>query len=90
MSKFTHNTEDWELKAYLDWRPKYHTVECDYCGGRGTVGGGFKDIDGERQCPTCYGRGSVDCAPATEKPQIPEALIEHMRRAWWDYHNPKE
>jgi DnaJ-class molecular chaperone len=90
MSKFTHNTEDWELHAFLDWRAKKHPEDCDDCGGCGEVGGGLGDLDGARQCYNCHGSGVILKDPTTQHPEIPPALVEHMRRAWWDYHNPKE
>lgn len=89
MAKFTYNTEDWELHAFLDWKPKQHTEECPDCYGKGTVGGGFKDIDGSRQCSTCCGTGRVTRAPTTPKPEMPAELVEHLRRAWWVFHNKR-
>lgn len=80
-------TEDWKLHAFLDWKPKHKTVDCDYCGGNGYVGGGFKSIDGKESCPQCWGAKIKTVSPTSEKPEIPSALIEHMRRAWWDYFN---
>lgn len=83
----SYNTKDWELHAFLDWKELRHDEECTCCHGRGKVGGGFKDIDGPRQCPTCYGRGVVSKGPTTPRPELPPALVEHMRRAWWDFMN---
>lgn len=80
-------TEDWKLSCFLDWKPKKHQITCPYCNGKGEVGGGFKDIDGPRQCPECFGSRHVTKGPSTVMPAIPEALREHMRRAWWDYFN---
>jgi hypothetical protein len=78
-------TNDWKLDAFIDWMPKSHSEECPYCHGAGEVGGGFKSLDGARECPTCFGRGSVTKGPTTPKPEIPPALREHMRRAWFDF-----
>lgn len=86
---FTFNTKDWELHAFLDWKQKQHSVECPRCNGEREVGGGFKDIDGRRQCPECWGRGFVLKGATTPKPEIPPDLVEHMRRAWWDFHHQK-
>lgn len=78
-------TDDWALSCYLDWRPKNHEEECPDCHGRGECGGGFKDLDGPVQCPTCFGRRTVTKGPRTPKPELPKVLVEHMRRAWWDF-----
>lgn len=83
-------TEDWKLGAYFEWRPKYHSEECSTCHGRGEVGGGFKDLDGKRPCSTCRGVGSTSKQPKTQQPEIPPAIVEHMRRAWWDFVNKPE
>jgi len=80
-------TDDWKLGCFMDWRPKSHEEECPYCHGKGEVGGGFKDLDGPRQCPECFGRRSITKGPMTPQPELPKALVEHMRRAWWDYLN---
>jgi DnaJ-class molecular chaperone len=79
--------EDWKLHAFLDWKPKMKSVECPRCDGRGEVGGGFKDIDGPRPCPDCHGSGIKLVSPTSPQPEIPPDLLEHMRRAWWDWHN---
>lgn len=78
---------DWELHAWIDWKPKMHEEECTSCSGRGVVGGGLGDLDGPRQCTACYGRGTITKPPTSKKPDIPKDLVEHMRRAWWDYWN---
>ncbi len=84
-------TSDWKLECFMDWRPKNHQETCAFCSGNGTVGGGFKSIDGEQTCPKCYGTGNVTKGPTTQQPELPKALVEHMRRAWWDFLNaPKE
>lgn len=80
-------TDDWKLGCFMDWRPKRHEEECPACHGAGEVGGGFKSLDGPRQCENCYGRGTVTKGPSTPKPELPKALTEHMRRAWWDFVN---
>lgn len=84
-------TEDWKLGAWIEWREKYKTEQCPYCFGSGTVGGGFKDLDGPQQCSTCWGTGFVKSKITSPKPELPVKLVEHMRRAWFDYiHNTKE
>lgn len=80
-------TEDWKLGCFMEWRPKHHYEDCQSCLGEGMVGGGFKSLDGQRECPDCFGSGQVHKGPTTPKPELPPALVEHMRRAWWDYTN---
>lgn len=78
-------TEDWKLGCFMEWRPKHKTISCQYCGGRGEVGGGFKDLDGPRPCPECHGTRIRTVAPTSPPPELPPSLVEHMRRAWWDF-----
>lgn len=82
------DTEDWKLSAYMEWKPARSRVKCG-CDG-GMVGGHFKDMEGPRTCPECYGSGTKSFTPKTPKPEIPEALIEHMRRAWMDFWEVKD
>lgn len=91
-NKFTHNTEDWELHACLDWQRKWHIVECDQCHGSGVQPRGLRDsyYGDDTTCSRCFGKGAREVQSTSPKPPIPSALIEHMRRAWWDYHNPKD
>ena len=84
MSKLTEN-DDWKLGCFMEWRPKNHTIDCPDCHGRGEVGGGFKDLDGPQTCPSCFGTKIKAVGPTTEKPELPPELVEHMRRAWWDF-----
>lgn len=79
------DNKEWALKCYMDWVPAKDTEVCKDCGGKGTVGGGFKDMDGPRTCPTCFGRGSRNFHPKSKKPEIPLEVIEHMKKAWIDY-----
>lgn len=90
MSKFTHNTEDWELHACLDWRRKWKTIECDQCSGSGKQPLGLRQsyYGDDTTCTGCFGKGTVSRQSTSPEPPIPSALVEHMRRAWWDYHNP--
>ena len=44
-------------------------------------------IDDARQCTDCNGTGHVSKGSTTQKPDVPTELLEHMRRAWWDFHN---
>lgn len=87
MGEKVAETDEWKLGAWIDWREKPVRRKCQTCHGTGEIGGGFKDIDGPRTCPTCFGTGSVPSHPTTPKPDVPADLIEHMRRAWWDYFN---
>jgi len=80
-------TTDWRLGCFIDWAPKQHYEKCPTCLGHGEVGGGFGDLDGPQQCPKCYGSRMVSKGPTTPKPDLPPALLEHMRRAWWDFFN---
>jgi DnaJ-class molecular chaperone len=82
------DTKDWKLAATLDYKcktePTYHN--CDYCGGSGTVGGGFKSLDGPEDCPRCFGTGgSSDYSHIEPKPAIPRGLIDHMRKSYQEY-----
>jgi len=80
-------TEDWQLSCYLEWRPKNHQEKCEYCDGKGKVGGGFGYLEEAQQCDRCHGLKTVTKGPRTPRPELPKKLIEHMRRAWWDYFN---
>lgn len=82
-------SEDWRLSCFLDWAPKQHIETCPTCKGTGKVGGGLGDLDGPIQCEKCFGTRNITCGPKTPKPQIPAAIKEHMRRAWYDYFNTK-
>lgn len=80
-------TDDWRLKCFMDWAPKNHAEECPTCNGRGETGGHFKSLDGPQICETCWGTKIVTKGPSTPRPELPKAVVEHMRRAWWDYFN---
>lgn len=90
MGKAVVETTDWKLGCFMDWRAKNHSETCPECHGKKEIGGGFKDIDGPRECPTCFGIGTVIKGPTTPRPELPEPLVEHMRRAFWDYVNAKD
>lgn len=77
--------EEWKLGCFLDWRPKVKSIDCPHCQGKGGVGGGFKDLDGPRECDECSGTGIKRINPTSQPPEIPPELREHMRRAWWDF-----
>lgn len=47
-------------------------------------------MDGERDCPECWGRGWKEGHPTSVMPEVPSDLVEHMRRAWWDFFNKKD
>lgn len=79
------NTPDWELRCFFDWHPKYKSVPCSNCNGTGSVNGLSRDIDGSRQCPTCHGSRYQVQAPVSKRPEINPDLVEHMRRAWYDF-----
>ena len=82
---FEKETEDWKLAAFIEWRPKPKHINCTCCNGKGTVGGHFKDLDDPQTCPECYGSGFKMVFANSKMPEIPEELIEHMRRAWYDF-----
>ena len=84
MSNLTEN-DDWKLGCFMEWRPKNHTIACPACNGRGEVGGGFKDLDGSQPCHSCSGTKIKVVGPTTAEPDLPPELVEHMRRAWWDF-----
>lgn len=86
-SKFTHDTDDWKLDCFIDWSPKYHREDCKCCGGSGEIGGGLGWLGDKEVCPECHGLGYINEGPKTKKPELPKALVEHLRRAWWDYFN---
>jgi hypothetical protein len=81
------DTEEWQLSAFIDWKRKKPLVThpCEYCNGRGKVGGGFKSLDGPQDCPECFGTRVGRTEPGEPRPEIPEALIDHMRKAWQQY-----
>lgn len=89
MAEFTHNNEDWELHACLDWQRKWKTVECDRCNGSGREPLAYRDYGDDITCTHCRGRGTREEQSTSPRPELPPALIEHMRRAWWDYFNPR-
>lgn len=78
-------TEEWKLRAFFEWVQKPLFGVCPQCNGRGEIGGGFHDIEGARMCDRCLGNKCVSVKPTTPRPEIPAALAEHMRRAWWDW-----
>lgn len=80
-------TDEWQLKAYMEWVPKCIREPCVHCNGTGSVGGGFKSLSGPEPCPKCCGARTVAAPPKSPRPEIPAGLREHMRRAWWDYVN---
>jgi DnaJ-class molecular chaperone len=82
-------TEDWVLKCFMDWAPKSHQETCDRCNGKGEVGGGFKSLSDPEPCPQCFGTRTVTKGPRTPRPDLPPAIVEHMRRAWFDYFHGK-
>lgn len=87
------DTEDWHLAARLEWIPKKkpYLINCPYCGGRGETGGGFGSFDPPDTCQDCFGSGrSTHPGPDTEKPKLPEDLIEHLRKVWREYYNEKK
>lgn len=80
------DTQDWMLTAQIEWKwvGKDQFTTCDYCGGSGEVGGGFKSLDGPEPCPRCFGSGGK-MQPRPQHPELPPALVKHMRKAWKDY-----
>lgn len=86
------DTEHWKFEILADFKKRDDVeftkeIECEYCGGRGVVGGGFKSFDGAEICYVCGGRGKqeivvVECEP---KPSVDPDLIAHMRTAYKDF-----
>ena len=82
------DTEDWKLGAWIDFKPTKQPTrcECTRCHGGGILGGGFKSMDDPYDCPDCLGRGTVTVYPyLAPKPEVPKELIEHLRKAFYDY-----
>lgn len=82
------DTEGWKLASTVQWVAKKKPIGsvCSYCNGNGEVGGGFKDMDGPRQCPECFGSGRKTVYPDLgEHPEIPPELIAALRKAWLEY-----
>jgi hypothetical protein len=82
------DTDEWRLVMHADFKPINPPVfvKCERCNGTGEIGGHFKDLDGERTCPDCHGiRGHWRGGPSSEKPEVPRALIDHMRKAYLEY-----
>ena len=77
--------DDWKLGCFMEWRAKSHLEVCPTCHGSKEVGGGFKSLDGPRECPECFGIGHITKGPKTPAPEIPAEMREHMRRAWFDF-----
>lgn len=80
-----YETDEWRLSVYIDWKPKFVDIQCPACSGYGTVGGGFKDLDGTRECPQCFGRKYVSKGPSGKAPEVPPELLSAMRLAWADH-----
>lgn len=83
----TLETEEWKLQCFMDWTPKSLYIKCPSCLGKGIVGGGLGSLDGEQECSKCFGRREITKIITEPKPELPKALVEHMRRAWWDFFN---
>ncbi len=85
-------TDDWKLDCFMDWVPKDHQEECASCHGTGkrSVGRmGWIDDD-ESVCRECNGKGWISRGPRVPKPELPKALLKHMRRAWEDFFDEGE
>lgn len=83
-------TDDWKLGCFMDWQPKNHSEDCPTCKGKGEIGGGLGWMDDDKTCPDCHGMRFVTKGPRTPKPALPKAVVEHMRRAWWDFFNKEQ
>lgn len=83
------DTEEWKISAYLDYVPKITGVDvtCPRCGGSGIMGGGFKSMDDPETCNHCWGVRTVfeRRYPKEPKPQLPQDLVDHMRKAYLEY-----
>lgn len=81
------DTRHWKFYLSGGFKPKQlQTKDCDYCGGRGTIGGGFKSIDGPETCPTCYGSKCVEVEERDPIPEIPPELVENLKKTVADYY----
>lgn len=84
-----HNTDEWRISATIDFVPKAikEEVECDHCNGRGSVGGGFHSMTEKEPCDWCGGTGrkTILKRPYSMKPDVPQVLIDHMRKAYLEY-----
>src|SRR5512139_427529 len=82
----TLDTEHWHLAITMQWKPKLpviKTVDCDYCNGWGTVGGGLGDPEGPVDCPHCHGVGTKgEPVDYPECPEMPPALIARLKKAY--------
>jgi hypothetical protein len=80
-------TEGWKLGCFIDWQPKSKVVTCPNCLGARTIGGGLGWLGDPEDCPKCFVTGSITQRTTEPKPDLPVELVEHMRRAWWDFVN---
>jgi hypothetical protein len=83
----TIETPDWKLGCFMEWRPILRSVNCPTCSGTGEIFGGFSYMSENKKCHECAGVGRVTYKPTTQRPDLPADLVEHMRRAWWDFVN---
>ena len=83
--------EDWVLRVKFEWQSKPKQINCSVCNGKGFVGGGMFSLDNNKEnCNSCGGRGKVSKSPDfLTRPVVPPELVEHMRRAYWDFVNKK-
>ena len=86
MSKL--DTEQWKFYANMGYSSKPQPrIQCPSCGGRGRIGGGFKDPDDPEDCWKCVGTGVVEQDITEPRPDVPSSLIQHMKKAyneWYD------
>lgn len=92
MSKL--DTEHWKFHARMGYTSKPQPqVKCEDCGGRGRIGGGWADPEDPITCWRCSGRGQVEKSTEEPQPDVPEALIQHMKSAfneWYDKEYPDD
>lgn len=83
-------TDNWELRINAWWSLKQgvtNTLKCPVCAGRGTVGGGFKDMNDPEECTQCWGSGKIIDPDFEPKPEMDEEFIKHMHKAYLEWAN---
>jgi hypothetical protein len=84
--RWSADTAEWRLGAYLDWQAIKSVDTCGSCGGTGHPGRGFGHFDDGDVCSRCGGSGSVHVYPKEAKPKdFPKGLIEHLNKAWIEF-----
>ena len=83
------DTAEWKIAATIEYVPKVNGIykDCTACCGNGRPNGGFGSFAEDEDCPKCFGRGKIwqPTYPTEPKPDLPQALIDHMRHAYLEY-----